>query len=215
MKIRTITAAIALAGFFMAADSGQAQAQTAANEAPSQAQSSQTAVEQSVTVAAGDTLSKIASSHQTTYVRLYDANAVVEHPDVIHPGEIIRIPSPEEQLASRPIPGAVAPAPAQPVAAVPAVSYSPPRQSNKPVGTVSMATWDALARCESGGNWAINTGNGYFGGLQFTLSSWKGVGGTGYPHQNSKEEQIYRAERLLASQGWNAWPACARKLDLL
>jgi hypothetical protein len=72
--------------------------------------------------------------------------------------------------------------------------------------------WDDLAQCESGGNWAINTGNGYYGGLQFSLSSWRWVGGSGYPHHHTREEQIYRAEILLSRQGWNAWPACSRKL---
>lgn len=74
--------------------------------------------------------------------------------------------------------------------------------------------WDRLAQCESGGNWAINTGNGYFGGLQFTLSSWRAAGGSGMPHQASREEQIRVAENLLDMQGWGAWPACSRKLGL-
>ncbi|MBW3665377.1 MAG: cell wall-binding repeat-containing protein [Actinobacteria bacterium] len=75
-------------------------------------------------------------------------------------------------------------------------------------------TWERLARCESGGNWHINTGNGYYGGLQFSLSSWRGVGGPGYPHQNSKWEQIHRAELLQDRQGWGAWPSCSRRLGL-
>lgn len=75
--------------------------------------------------------------------------------------------------------------------------------------------WDRLAQCESGGNWAINTGNGYYGGLQFTLSSWSAVGGSGYPHQATRSEQIMRGQRLQAQQGWGAWPACAAQLGLL
>ena len=74
--------------------------------------------------------------------------------------------------------------------------------------------WDRLAQCESGGNWAINTGNGYYGGLQFSLSSWRGVGGTGYPHEASRETQIAMGERLRANGGWGHWPACSRKLGL-
>lgn len=74
------------------------------------------------------------------------------------------------------------------------------------------AAWDRLAQCESGGNWAINTGNGYYGGLQFSLSSWQGVGGSGYPHENSRETQIAMGQRLHAQGGWNHWPGCARKL---
>ncbi|WP_138443215.1 transglycosylase family protein [Sinomonas susongensis] len=78
----------------------------------------------------------------------------------------------------------------------------------------STSTWDAIAQCESGGNWAINTGNGYYGGLQFTLSTWQAYGGTGMPNQASKATQISVAERVLASQGWGAWPACSAKLGL-
>ena len=74
--------------------------------------------------------------------------------------------------------------------------------------------WDELAECESGGNWAINTGNGYYGGLQFTLETWQGYGGTGYPHEASREEQIAVAERVQNAQGWGAWPACAAELGL-
>lgn len=76
------------------------------------------------------------------------------------------------------------------------------------------SVWDALARCEAGGNWSINTGNGYYGGLQFSASSWRAVGGTGLPHQHTRETQIAMGERLRAAQGWGAWPACSRKLGL-
>ena len=78
--------------------------------------------------------------------------------------------------------------------------------------------WDKLAQCESGGNWSINTGNGYYGGLQFSASSWRAVGGTKYaplPHQATPQEQVAAAEKLRASGGWGHWPACARKLGLL
>lgn len=75
------------------------------------------------------------------------------------------------------------------------------------------AAWDRLAQCEAGGNWAINTGNGYYGGLQFALSSWRMVGGTGYPHEHSRETQIAMGRRLHARMGgWHPWPACSRRL---
>jgi hypothetical protein len=64
------------------------------------------------------------------------------------------------------------------------------------------------ASCESGGRWHIATGNGFYGGLQFTLSSWRAVGGRGYPHRASRLEQMYRAVRLLHAQGRGAWPVC-------
>ena len=75
--------------------------------------------------------------------------------------------------------------------------------------------WDQLAQCESGGNWAINTGNGYYGGLQFNLQTWQGYGGSGYPHQNSREQQIAVAERLRAATGgYGSWPHCSQQLGL-
>jgi resuscitation-promoting factor RpfA len=82
------------------------------------------------------------------------------------------------------------------------------------VGTADAApdsAWDKLAQCESGGNWAINTGNGYYGGLQFNLTTWRAFGGSGMPNQASRGQQIAVAERVLAAQGWNSWPSCSRK----
>lgn len=76
------------------------------------------------------------------------------------------------------------------------------------------AAWDRLAQCESSGNWSINTGNGYYGGLQFSKSSWEWVGGSGLPHQASKQEQIERAYALWQRQGWGAWPSCTSQLGL-
>ena len=75
--------------------------------------------------------------------------------------------------------------------------------------------WDSLAQCESGGNWAINTGNGYYGGLQFSLSTWQAYGGTGLPSSASRETQIAIATKLRdASGGYGAWPGCSAKLGL-
>jgi hypothetical protein len=69
--------------------------------------------------------------------------------------------------------------------------------------------WDAVAQCESGGNWAANTGNGHFGGLQFKQATWSSNGGFGSPVNASREEQIRVAENVLASQGARAWPKCS------
>ena len=80
-----------------------------------------------------------------------------------------------------------------------------------------VSTWDAVAQCESGGNWAINTGNGFFGGLQFTSSTWAAYGGTAYAaqaNQATKAQQISVAEKVLASQGPGAWPVCSVKAGL-
>ena len=69
--------------------------------------------------------------------------------------------------------------------------------------------WDKIAACESGGNWAANTGNGYYGGLQFNLGTWQSYGGSGRPDQNSREQQIAVAERVAAAEGgYGAWPVC-------
>jgi hypothetical protein len=75
--------------------------------------------------------------------------------------------------------------------------------------------WISLAQCESGGDWGIASGNGYYGGLQFSLSSWHAAGGSGYPHEHSASEQIARAEVLQDMQGWSAWPTCSRVVGLL
>lgn len=77
--------------------------------------------------------------------------------------------------------------------------------------------WDALAQCESTGNWGIDTGNGFQGGLQFSPSTWTGFGGGQYAataNQASREQQIAVAEKVLAAQGWGAWPSCSSQLGL-
>ncbi|MER8223241.1 transglycosylase family protein [Streptomyces sp. NPDC094143] len=86
-------------------------------------------------------------------------------------------------------------------------------------GNASAATaseWEAVAQCESGGNWSINTGNGYYGGLQFSASTWAGYGGTKYAStadQATKAQQIEIAEKVLAGQGKGAWPVCGKGLS--
>ncbi|SDW94303.1 LysM domain-containing protein [Saccharopolyspora shandongensis] len=86
-----------------------------------------------------------------------------------------------------------------------------------PANAASQSTWDAVAKCESGGNWSINTGNGYYGGLQFNQSTWAAYGGTSYASnasQASREQQIAVAERVLQKQGPGAWPVCSKKAGL-
>ena len=87
-----------------------------------------------------------------------------------------------------------------------------PEPQGAPAPTGGGGRWDALAQCESGGNWAANTGNGYYGGLQFSLQTWQAFGGSGMPNENSAGAQIAVAERVLASQGWGAWPSCSSQL---
>ena len=78
-----------------------------------------------------------------------------------------------------------------------------------------VSAWDQVAQCESGGNWKINTGNGYYGGLQFDRSTWRAYDGDQYaalPHQATREEQIAVAERVRADRGgYGAWPVCGKK----
>ena len=94
----------------------------------------------------------------------------------------------------------------------------PPEQAAPASVTYSgSSVWDDLAQCESGGNWSINTGNGYYGGLQFSYDTWHGYDGgefADYPHQATREEQIIVAERLRAVRGYAPWPACRAKLGL-
>jgi hypothetical protein len=73
------------------------------------------------------------------------------------------------------------------------------------------AAWDRVAACESGGNWSINTGNGYYGGLQFSLGTWQAYGGTGNPAQNSKAQQIRIAENVRTQSGLGHWPVCGSR----
>jgi len=109
-----------------------------------------------------------------------------------------------------------APAPPAPDAA-PAPDAPPPADdapaaepAKAPVKAYSV-NWDAIAACESGGNWRISTGNGYSGGLQFTPNTWRANGGSGSPSGASREEQIRVAENVLHSQGIGAWPVCGRR----
>ncbi|WP_171111982.1 MULTISPECIES: transglycosylase family protein [Streptomyces] len=74
--------------------------------------------------------------------------------------------------------------------------------------------WDRIAQCESGGNWHINTGNGYYGGLQFSAGTWRAFGGTAYAptaDQASREQQIAVATKVQRVQGWGAWPTCSAR----
>jgi resuscitation-promoting factor RpfB len=101
----------------------------------------------------------------------------------------------------------------------PAPAPKPKPAAPAPAPTTNFASgstvWDSLAQCESGGNWAINTGNGYYGGLQFNVGTWQSYGGTGLPSENSRETQIAIATKVRdASGGYGAWPACAASLGL-
>lgn len=177
------------------------------------------------TVAAGDTLWELAGRFDTDMRALAYANDIADA-DLIWVGQELQVyglqDPPEDYVAyRRPVERSSAPPQqptqvrAEPTAAL-TVQVSGARVQaaetaiQAPSGGSGM-NWDAVAQCESGGNWSINTGNGFSGGLQFTAQSWAGVGGTAYaPRADmaSREQQIAAAERLMQTQGRGAWPVC-------
>lgn len=170
-----------------------------------------------VTINPGDTLSSIASVHGSDYIRVFNANPQIGNPDVINAGDQLRIPAPDEQLPDRF--GALQVA--APVTVVAPSYQTTPRaavyqpQPAAPVSAADSGVWDTIAQCESGGNWNTNTGNGYSGGLQFAPGTWAKYGdGSASAASASKEAQIAAAEKVLANQGWGAWPSCAAKAGL-
>ena len=102
------------------------------------------------------------------------------------------------------------------LAGVTGVAIAAPLMAAGNASAATASQWDAVAQCESGGNWSINTGNGYYGGLQFSASTWAAYGGTAYAStadQASKSQQITIAEKVLAGQGKGAWPVCGTGLS--
>lgn len=102
------------------------------------------------------------------------------------------------------------------LAGVTGVAIAAPLMAAGNASAATASEWDAVAQCESGGNWSINTGNGYYGGLQFSASTWAAYGGTAYAStadQASKSEQITIGEKVLAAQGKGAWPTCGTGLS--
>jgi LysM repeat protein len=177
------------------------------------------------TVRQGDTLSAIAA-HE--YGKAADWPAVwwanrhkVTNPNLVAVGQRLRLPdSPRVRPAVLRAALAAIPAPAPPPA-VPAAPAAAPVSAAAPAPAAPAAApapassggvnWSAIAACESGGNWNANTGNGFYGGLQFTQSTWQAYGGGQYASsadQASASQQIAVAQRVLAGQGIGAWPVC-------
>lgn len=211
MRIVALVAAVVGIVFLFASNSPTAYAEQTQSSTEVAANSS---ADQTITVQSGDYLSKLAKTNETTTERLYDANTQIKNPNLIYPGEQLSVPTADEQLTPRQMPGENTQAVAQTAPETDDSSSAP-----QPVTQVSSSTssstsqgdsvWDSIAQCESNGNWQTDTGNGYYGGLQFTLSSWRAFGGTGDPSQASRAEQIAVAQKLQAAQGWNAWPVCS------
>ncbi|MGW0799353.1 transglycosylase family protein [Streptomyces sp. NPDC002692] len=102
------------------------------------------------------------------------------------------------------------------LAGVTGVAIAAPLMAAGNASAATASEWDAVAQCESGGNWSINTGNGYYGGLQFSASTWAAYGGTAYAStadKASKSQQITIGEKVLAAQGKGAWPTCGTGLS--
>src|SRR5271166_103816 len=129
-------------------------------------------------------------------------------PDAPAPDAAPAADAPAPDAPPPPAPDA-APAPDAPAPPAPPADDAP-APAKAPIKAYSV-NWDAIAACESGGNWGISTGNGYSGGLQFTPSTWHANGGSGSPAGASREEQIKVAENVLHTQGIGAWPACGRR----
>lgn len=218
MRIAATIAAVAGVVLVLASHSHAAYAQSTQKNINTQ----KSPTDQTITVQTGDYLSKLAATYNTTVQRLYDKNTQVKNPDLIYPGEVLQVPASNEQLTPRPLPdegtaSVATTATDDDLGTV--VSQTAPQSiasgnqtivSTAPISSI----WDGIAQCESGGNWSIDTGNGYYGGLQFTLGSWRAYGGTGYPNQASRAEQIAIAQKLQAAQGWGAWPVCSARLGL-
>jgi LysM repeat protein len=155
-------------------------------------------------VAAGDSLSIIADEEKLDSWRpLWNANPGLENPDLIYEGQQLVVP--DGSTNDRPLPAGVVAAPVQQVAPQRAQTYQ------RPVSATNYAPGapGILARIrmrESGGNYATNTGNGYYGAYQFSLGTWQGVGGSGLPSAASSAEQDMRAQMLYDRRGCSPWP---------
>jgi len=185
----------------------------------------------SYTVHQGDTLSAIAThayGSSADWPAIWWANRhQVRNPNMITVGQRLQLPA-SGHVSARMAHAAVAAIPAPPPAPAPVATQAqagsapqgePPATtpvstapvSSAPPASSGGANWSAIAACESGGNWSANTGNGFYGGLQFTEQTWLAYGGGQYaPSANlaSESEQIAVADRVLAGQGIGAWPVC-------
>jgi hypothetical protein len=154
---------------------------------------------------------------------LYDANPQLDGLQLERSGITLRVPACQSRMYRRKLPKP--PPPPEPEEeeeseesessdSSDSSEESAPEPEEEAPPVAGDSVWDQLAECESGGNWAANTGNGYYGGIQFSLQTWQSVGGSGYPHENSREEQIKRGKILQEQSGWGQWPACSAELGL-
>ena len=176
----------------------------------------------SYTIRPGDTLSQIAArayGSAADWPALWWANRrQVPDPDLITAGQRLALPSSHQvppwlARAARAATAAARPAPAAPAGAT-AAPAAPARAPSPASASSGGVNWSAIAACESGGNWAASTGNGFYGGLQFTEQTWLGYGGGRYASSANlatPAQQIAVAQRVLAGQGIGAWPVCGAR----
>ena len=177
----------------------------------------------SYTIRPGDTLSAIAArayGSAADWPAIWWANRrQVPDPDLITAGQRLALPSSHQVppwLARAALAAAAAarPAPAAPAGAAPADPAAPAQAASPAPASSGGANWSAIAACESGGNWAASTGNGFYGGLQFTQQTWLANGGGRYASSANlatPAQQIAVAQNVLASQGIGAWPVCGAR----
>ena len=186
---------------------------TASAATPEQSKPAAASASKTHEVKAGDSLSIIAGQEGLASWRpLWDANASLGHPDMIYAGQQLVVPT--EAIPERPLPAGFGAAnlAAQPVQAQASGGYRPaaarPAAANYAPGSPGL--FQQIRQKESGGNYAINTGNGYYGAYQFDLATWRGVGGTGLPSQATPAEQDMRAQMLYDRRGCSPWPNTCR-----
>jgi nucleoid-associated protein YgaU len=177
----------------------------------------------SYTIRPGDTLSAIAArayGSAADWPAIWWANRrQVPDPDMISTGQRLALPSSHQVppwLARAALAAAAAarPAPAAPAGAAPADPAAAAQASSPAPASSGGVNWSAIAACESGGNWAASTGNGFYGGLQFTEQTWLANGGGRYASSANlatPAQQVAVAQNVLASQGIGAWPACGAR----
>lgn len=177
------------------------------------------------TVVAGEYLSTIAPQYQTDWLRLWNANPTIScagaeveftNQNLLAAGCQLRIPFYWENPETRDL---YKPPPPPPSSSRRGSRYATGGTAAGPVASTGVgggeptdADFDRLAQCESGGRWNLNTGNGYYGGIQFDAPTWRSVGGTGLPHEHSRETQIEMGRRLWRKRGWAPWPSCSSQL---
>jgi hypothetical protein len=176
----------------------------------------------SYTIRPGDTLSQIAArayGSGADWPAIWWANhRQVPDPDLITAGQRLALPTAHQvppwlARAALAATAAVRPALAAPAGATATPAAPAPASSPAPASPGGV-NWSAIAACESGGNWAASTGNGFYGGLQFTEQTWLGYGGGRYASSANlatPAQQIAVAERVLAGQGIGAWPVCGAR----